>query len=206
MANRGLDSDQLVYSAAQSVKFYEMLYVRTRQSGGSDYDYTYLTNGPGDISVDATQATAMGIDEEQGGHKFLAVGPFLQFSEIQESSDFQITNVTVALGGMRSEDLALFLENQYIDQPLKIWRYWLDEDGRLVGDPVLIFDGRIDKPTITSDPDGSVSIGCSAASQWVDYSRTNGRHTNNSEQNYYYSGDTIFKYAADSIKDLRWGG
>jgi hypothetical protein len=134
------------------------------------------------------------------------VGPFLQFSEIQESSDFQITNVTVALGGMRSEDLALFLENQYIDQPLKIWRYWLDEDGRMVGDPVLIFDGRIDKPTITSDPDGSVSIGCSAASQWVDYSRTNGRHTNNSEQNYYYSGDTIFKYAADSIKDLRWGG
>ena len=33
MANRGLDSDQLVYNAAQSVKFYEMLYVRTREAG-----------------------------------------------------------------------------------------------------------------------------------------------------------------------------
>jgi hypothetical protein len=148
----------------------------------------------------------MGITEEAGSHKFLAVGPFLQFSEIQESSDFQITNLTVALGGMRSEDLALFLSNQYIDQPLKIWRYWLNEDGRMVGDPVLIFDGRIDKPVVSDDPNGGVSIGCGAASQWVDYSRTNGRHTNNSEQQHYYSGDTIFKYAADSIKDLRWGG
>ena len=98
MANRGLDSDQLVYNAAQSVKFYEMLYVRTREAGTSTYDYTYLTNGPGDIYVDPTQAATMGIAEEAGGHKFLAVGPFLQFSEIQESSDFQITNVTVALG------------------------------------------------------------------------------------------------------------
>lgn len=206
MADRGLDSDQLVYNAAQSVKFFELLYVRTRESGSSTYDYTYLTNGPGDIMITPAQATTMGIDEDPGAHKFLAVGPFLQFSEIEESSDFQISTMTIALAGMRDQDLALFLNNQYIDQPIKLWRYWLDENGHMVGDPVLIFDGRIDKPVVSNDPDGGVTIGCGAASQWVDYSRTNGRHTNNTEQNHYYSGDTIFKYAADAIKDLKWGG
>jgi hypothetical protein len=205
MSNRGLTTAQLEVNTDQSVIYHELLYIRTRESGTSNYDYTYLTNAPYNIKVTAAQAVAMGLPISTA-QTFLAVGPFLQFSTIEESADFQITSVTVSLGGMRGEDLALFLTNQYIDQPVKVWRVWLDSDGHTVDDPVLIFSGNIDKPVITDDPEGAVTIGCSASSQWITYTRTNGRHTNNDEQQTFYPNDTIFKFAADAIKDLKWGG
>jgi hypothetical protein len=205
MSNRGLTTAQLAVNTDQSVIYHELLYIRTRESGTSNYDYTYLTNAPYNIKVTAAQAVAMGLPISTA-QTFLAVGPFLQFSTIEESADFQITSVTVSLGGMRGEDLALFLTNQYIDQPVKVWRVWLDSDGHTVDDPVLIFSGNIDKPVITDDPEGAVTIGCSASSQWITYTRTNGRHTNNDEQQTFYPNDTIFKFAADAIKDLKWGG
>lgn len=205
MSNRNLTTTQIAANTAQSVSFHEILYIRTRESGLSSFDYTYLSNAPFNISLTSAQAAAIGLDEP-GAREFLAVGPFLQFSSIEESADFQITNLTVSLAGMRPEDLVLFLENQYIDQPIKIWRCWFDGDGIMVGNPVQIFDGRIDKPVINDDPASGVVIGCSAASQFVDFQRTAGRHTNNSEQTHFFPGDTGFKFSADVIKDLKWGG
>ena len=205
MSNRALTDNQLSYNARQSVNFYELLFIRTRETGTSTYDYTYLTNAAFDVRVSAAQAAAMEL-EPGGTVKFLAVGPFLQFSTIEESADFQITSLTVSLGGMRNEDLALFMQNQYIDQPIRVWRFWLNEDGEMVDNPILIFDGQIDKPVVSDDPDNGVTIGCSASTQWITYSRTAGRHTNNDEQQHYFSGDTIFKFAADAVVDLKWGG
>lgn len=205
MANRNLTTDQVNYNNNQSVVYYDLLYIRTRESGTANYDYTYITNAPYDIRVTAAQASSMGL-EPAASQKFLAVGNFLQFSVIEESADFQITSMTIGLAGMRSSDLNLFLSNQYIDQPVKIWRVWFDTSGQMVGDPVLIFSGNIDKPVVTDDPDSGVTIGCSASSQWITYTRTAGRHTNNDEQVFFYPGDTIFKFSADAIKDLKWGG
>jgi hypothetical protein len=205
MTNRNLTEDQIVYNSSQSASFFELMYIRTRITGSVDYDYTYLTNAPFDIVMSASQITAMGLGDA-GGQKFLCVGPFLQFGTIEESADFQITSLTITLGGMRGEDLALFLENQYIDQPVKVWRVWRDENGNLVDNPVLIFDGSIDRPVISDDPDGGVTIGCGASSQWITYTRTAGRRTNDDEQQHYYAGDDIFKFANDAIKDLKWGG
>lgn len=205
MANRNLTAAQIDYNNTQSVVYYELLSIRTRESGTSDYDYTYITNAPYDIRVSNAQAVSMGLDQAIS-QKFLAVGNFLQFSSIEESADFQITSMTIGLSGMRASDLSDFLSNQYIDQPVKVWRVWFDTDGTMVDDPVLIFSGNIDKPVVSDDPDSGVTIGCSASSQWITYSRTAGRHTNNDEQVFYYPGDTIFKFSADAIKDLKWGG
>lgn len=214
MTNRDLTAPQIQRNNSQSVIYHELLYIRTRDSGSVNYDYTYLTNAPYDIQVTAAQAVAMRIDSTVDTN-FLAVGPFLSFSNIEESADFQITTMTVSLSGMRGEDLALFLENQYIDQPLMIWRVWLDDRGVMVGNPVQIFSGQIDRPVIRDDPQGQVVIGCTAASQWVDYQRTAGRRTNNNEQQFldtrYYGGTTAnidigFKFAGDAITNLKWGG
>ena len=205
MSNRNLTAAQIEANTSQSVSFHEILYIRTRDSGLTSYDYTYLSNAPFDISLTSAQAAAIALDEV-GPREFLAVGPFLQFSSIEESADFQITNLTVSLAGMRPQDLVLFLDNQYIDQPIKIWRCWFDGAGSMIGNPVQIFDGRIDRPVINDDPAGGVVIGCSAASQFVDFQRTAGRHTNNSEQIHFFPADTGFKFSADVITDLKWGG
>jgi len=215
MANRNLSTEQLAYNSQQSVKFFELLYVQTRESGSSNLDHTYLTNAPYDVSTTPAQSSAMGLPA--GAQSFLSIGPFLQFSDIEESADFQITNMTVSLGGLDSGDLFLFLGNQYIDYPIKLWRVWFDEDGNQVGDPIQIFSGKMDKPVITDDPGGGVVVGVAASSNFVDFQRRSGRHTNNSEQQFldikFYNPaattaniDIGFKFAGDTITNIKWGG
>jgi hypothetical protein len=203
MANRNMSAAQLTANNLQSAKFFELLYIRVRDTGTSTLEHTYISNAPYDITVD-TNIASMGIG--QGTQTFTALGPFLQFGNVDESADFQINQVTITLGGIRDGDLALFLENQYLDQPIKIFRVWYTSEGAMIDDPVMIFDGRIDKPVISDDPDNGITIGCSASSQWVDYERRAGRHTNPSEQTFFFPGDTGFKFANIAIKDLKWGG
>ena len=203
MANRNLTANQITANNLQNAKFFELLYIRVRDTGTSSYEHTYISNAPYDITVD-TNIASMGIGN--GVQTFTALGPFLQFGNVDESADFQINSVTVTLGGVRDADLALFLDNQYLDQPIKIFRVWYTSDGALIDDPVMIFDGRIDKPVISDDPENGITIGCAASSQWVDYERRAGRHTNPSEQKFFFPTDTGFKFANIAIKDLKWGG
>lgn len=203
MANRNLSSQQITANNLQNAKFFELLYLRVRDTSSSTLEHTYISNAPYDITVD-TNISSMGIG--QGTQTFTALGPFLQFGNVDESADFQINSVTVTLGGVRDSDLELFLGNQYLDQPMKIFRVWYDDSGTRIGDPVMIFDGRIDKPVISDDPENGITIGCAASSQWVDYERRAGRHTNPSEQRFFFASDTGFKFANIAIKDLKWGG
>ena len=203
MANRNLSASQITANNLQNAKFFELLYIRVRDTGTSSYEHTYISNAPYDITVD-TNLSSMGIGN--GVQTFTALGPFLQFGNVDESADFQINSVTVTLGGIRDTDLALFLDNQYLDQPIKIFRVWYDGNGAMIDNPVMIFDGRIDKPVISDDPANGITIGCAASSQWVDYERRAGRHTNPSEQKFFFPTDTGFKFANIAIKDLKWGG
>lgn len=209
MANRNLTANQITANNLQNAKFFELLYIRVRDTGSSTFEHTFISNAPYDITVD-TSVPSMGIDDGNGNplgvQTFTALGPFLQFGNVDESADFQINSVTVTLGGVRDGDLALFLDNQYLDQPIKLFRVWYTGDGAMIDDPVMIFDGRIDKPVISDDPDNGITIGCAASSQWVDYERRAGRHTNPSEQVFFFPGDTGFKFANIAIKDLKWGG
>lgn len=215
MTNRNLTATQISYNSQQSVKFFELLYIQTRESGSTTLDHTFLTNAPYDVAVTSVQSAVMGLPS--GAQTFLAVGPFLQFSNIDETADFQITSMTVSLAGMQSSDLNLFLLNQYIDYPIKLWRVWFDEAGQQVGDPIQIFSGRMDKPVITDDPNGGVVVGVAASSNFVDFDRTAGRHTNNNEQQFidlkFYNPsattaniDIGFKWSGDTITDIKWGG
>jgi hypothetical protein len=203
MAQRNMTASQLAANQLQSAQFFELLYLRVRDTGSATFEHTYISNAPYDITVD-TNIASMGIG--QGVQTFTALGPFLQFGNVDESADFQINQVTITLGGIRDGDLALFLDNQYLDQPVKIFRVWYTGSGAMIDDPVMIFDGRIDKPVISDDPENGITIGCSASSQWVDYERRAGRHTNPSEQQFFFPGDTGFKFANIAIKDLKWGG
>lgn len=203
MANRNLSSQQITANNLQNAKFFELLYLRVRDTGTSALEHTFISNAPYDIAVD-TSISSMGIG--LGVQTFTALGPFLQFGNVDESADFQINSVTITLGGVRDSDLELFLGNQYLDQPMKIFRVWYDDSGTRIGDPVMIFDGRIDKPVISDDPENGITIGCAASSQWVDYERRAGRHTNPSEQRFFFPTDTGFKFANIAIKELKWGG
>ena len=82
----------------------------------------------------------------------------------------------------------------------------MDSAQALVIDPVLIFEGRMDSPVISENPDsGNSTISISATNSWVDFERKTGRHTNHEEQQIHFAGDKGFEFASEIITDIVWG-
>ena len=141
-----------------------------------------------------------------GGNSYLAVGNFMGFSDIEEAAEVIVSNVTLALGGIAQAWISRVLTKDYIDRVVKIYTAFMDSSETLIVDPVLIFEGRMDQPTINEDPDsGTSTVSVRATNAWVDFTRKTGRHTNHEEQQVHFSGDKGFEFASEIVKDVIWG-
>jgi hypothetical protein len=137
---------------------------------------------------------------------YSAVGNFMGFSDIEEAAEVIMSSVTLSLGGIDQVWISRVLNKSYIDRTVKIYTAFLDDAQALIVDPVLIFEGRMDSPTIIEDPDGGQStVSISATNAWVDFSRKTGRHSNHEETQIHYPGDKGFEFASEIVKDVIWG-
>lgn len=103
-----------------------------------------------------------------------------------------------------------FLLDQYQGRRIRIYRAFLNHAYQVIGDPLLIFDGEMTKPTINIDPEGSTTIAVRCSNQWKNFERKNGRHTNYKEQKAWANTnlsitDSVFEYTYQNTKQIRWG-
>jgi hypothetical protein len=127
-------------------------------------------------------------------------------SDIEEAAEVIVSSVTLSLSGIDQVWISNVLQEDYIDRTVKIYTAFMDESWALVVDPVLIFEGRMDQPSIEEDPDaGTSSVSVSATNAWVDFSRKTGRHTNHEEQTLHFAGDKGFEFASEVTPDIIWG-
>jgi hypothetical protein len=74
----------------------------------------------------------------------------------------------------------------------------------VIGDPILIFDGRISDFGIDDSDDSSI-VEIVVSSHWANFDAINGRRTNHNSQQLHFSGDLGFEFASDTIQDIKWG-
>ena len=140
------------------------------------------------------------------GKTYLALGNFIGFSDIEESSDLQVAGITVQLSGVNQTMISAVLAENYIDRQVIIRKGFFDANMAVIADPVIIFDGRMDSPVIEENPDeGTCTVGITATNAWVDFERKSGRHTNHEEQQIFFPGDLGFQYSSEVVTDIVWG-
>ena len=152
----------------------------------------YVTDAPVDLTFNSnTYQSAKGA---------------LSISEIQEENNVRIEEINVTISALDTSSVKLFLDNDYIDRQIIVRKAVIDNNYTIIGTPVIVFDGRLDQPTVQEDfAKGSATIQVKASSHWSDFESTNGRHTNDSEQQALHTGDTFFEKAAEVNKDVKWG-
>ena len=128
----------------------------------------------------------------------------LELDEFSESSELQVNSSTLTFSGVSQTFTALFLTNNYMDVRTRVWKAVLTNADVVIGDPILVFDGRITGYGFT-DTDSTSTVTIGVASHWKDFNLHNGRKTNHNTQQQYFSGDKGFEFAAESVKDLKWG-
>ena len=143
------------------------------------------------------------FDIDFGGDTYDANGYLLSIESTKESTDLRVGSMEIELTAVDRLFIALFLTGNWINRDVRIRRAMLNESGQII-DTFVIFDGQITEYEI-NEQDDSAKMALSVASHWADFERTNGRRTNNNSQQFYFSGDLGFQYAANSIRDLKWG-
>lgn len=140
------------------------------------------------------------------GNEYLPTGSFLNFSDIIESNETNIEQIGISLSGIDQTFNSIFLTVDYIDREIEIYKAFLDTNDSLVSDPLLIFNGRLNNPTIKEDVDaGTSTLSFTASSLFVDFDKINSRFTNNESQQSFFAGDTGFRFSSVVVKELNWG-
>lgn len=209
--NTASDLEILGRLYADNVSSYHAIHLTLRNkekassSLATDGVEVYMTDCYKDLSLD--------IDGSVNSYQ--ATGNLMSFDTVQESTDLQISKLTITLSGVDRTFTSALLSYEYLDQPIKVYKVFLDDNEQIQHVPLLSFSGNIDTPIITDDPtSGTSTISLSAASTFVDFERRSGRKTNQSEQDLYNAVNTVggsvitdtgFEFNTNSTVDIWWG-
>ena len=91
------------------------------------------------------------------GNEYTPTGDFLSFSDIVETNETNIESINIALSGIPTTYVNLFLTDEYLDRQVQIYKAFLDSSEAIVSDPLLIFSGRINNPVIKEDVEAGTS-------------------------------------------------
>lgn len=140
------------------------------------------------------------------GNEYIANGHLLSYTGIEESAELQVAQARFALSGVDQSLISVVLIENVLDRRVRVWTAFLDSDDAIIGDPILIFDGRMDAPVIDEDPTGGTcTVSISASNQFADFNRRAGRRTNDSEQQTLFPGDKGFEFVSSLTRSITWG-
>ena len=127
----------------------------------------------------------------------------IDIGDVTETGALKVNEMNITLVGADRTYIAAFLNNNYINERLLIYRALMTSGGA-VSDAFTFFDGRITSFNI-SDSNENSEIAISAASHWVDFDKVRCRRTNLKSQQSFFYADVGLEYAHVVTKDLRWG-
>jgi hypothetical protein len=96
------------------------------------------------------------------------------------------------------------LNENVVNDSVDIFRGFLDDNNALIADPFLLYSGTIDTYAI-SENETTSTVNLQIVSHWADFDKTNGRKTNNTSQQRFFSSDVGMDFSSQTVQDIKWG-
>jgi len=136
--------------------------------------------------------------------EFPAVGNLGAASRAEEGSELRPYGITLELSGIPPELISLALGEHYQGRDLRLWACLLDATPALVGQPLLLFRGKMNTMGIELGERATIQV--TAQSRLVDWDRPRIRRYTNEDQQAEYPGDKGFEFVTQmETKELIWG-
>lgn len=129
---------------------------------------------------------------------------FTKLTSVTESSEVEVSNITLSFSGADQTIISLFLSNNYMEKEAEVYKGLLNTSEAVIADPFLLFKGRIESFSIDESINQS-NANIVVASHWSDFSKIEGRKTNTGSQQIHFSSDKGFELASQTVQDIKWG-
>ena len=128
----------------------------------------------------------------------------LGISNHTEETDITKSTVNLNLSGADQTFISTVLNENVVNDDVTIYRGFLDSSNALIADPMMLYKGKIESFSI-KETDTNSEISLSIVSHWADFEKKNGRKTNNTSQQRFFSGDVGMDFASQTVQDIKWG-
>jgi len=125
-------------------------------------------------------------------------------SNFTEETDVTKTSLTLSLSGADQTFISTVLNENVVNDSVDIFRGLLNSSNALVADPFLLYSGTIDSFTVSENKNSS-NVNLQIVSHWADFDKTNGRKTNNTSQQRFFSSDVGMDFSSETVQDIKWG-
>lgn len=135
---------------------------------------------------------------------YLGNGALLSIDNTLEGVEPSLNSIDIVLEGASQTYISLVLSENLTGDTVIIHRGYLNSSNTLISDPFILWSGKAESYSISeSEKESQVKITC--ASHWADFDKVNGRNTNNSSQQRFFSNDKGFEFASLITTNIKWG-
>jgi len=128
----------------------------------------------------------------------------LGLSSFSEETDVNLSPISLSLSGADQTFISTILNENVINDEVKIFRGFLQDTNVLFADPFLLYNGQIDNFSVQeTDTDSTVNL--DIVSHWADFEKKSGRKTNNTSQQRFFSTDVGMDFSSQTVQDIKWG-
>tara|TARA_R110000744_G_scaffold29513_5_gene70418 strand:+ start:1648 stop:2145 length:498 start_codon:yes stop_codon:yes gene_type:complete len=145
-------------------------------------------------------ATSIAYDSKT----YVAISGFSGASDPTETNELRVNTINLEMSGVGQSFISIFLTQNWLNRKVVLQKACLNANGSVIGAPITLFDGQITQFDI-GESESTAQVNIQISSHWADFERKSGRLTNNNSQQYVFDGDKGFEFAANSIKQIKWG-
>ena len=135
---------------------------------------------------------------------YSASSHLIGISDFSEQTDVSKSSIRLTLSGADQTFISTVLNESVINDTVTIHRGLLDDDNTIFADPFLLYKGSIENFEIQEQPKSS-TLSLSIVSHWADFNKKNGRKTNNTSQQRFFSTDVGMDFSSQTVQDIKWG-
>jgi hypothetical protein len=159
-----------------------------------------------ELANDVTiRLTDSGIDIDLNGELYEHNGLLLGMDAPTFNAELRIGEISLAFTAADQSVVALMLGVNQINRYAHIYRAYLNDQGQVIPNPILLHSWLINAPDVSDSKDDS-QITVPLTSEWADFEAPRGRRSTDANQRRFFPTDKGLEFASQVKKDLKWGG
>lgn len=156
-----------------------------------------------DLPDGAVRLNTSAVTVSWDGHDWLGAGAITAIQPIEETTSPQAAALAIQLSGIDPAFVAQIMVDHYQGRAASVWLAAMSS-GEVVDDPIMMFAGFIDEPTI--ELGGTATVTLTLENEWARWERAPDLLYTDAEQQAEYPGDTGFRYVEELENlELSWG-